>query len=131
MIPNTLTTAPLVTISIESQYLIQQSDPAQAHYVFSYTVTIHNESDEEVQLLGRHWIITDGDDLSTEEVHGDGVIGVQPKIKPNESYCYTSGSIMHSPVGTMHGSYRMITSQKQAFDVEIKAFTLATEHQLH
>ncbi len=110
---------------------MQQSDPAQSRYVFSYTVTMHNESDEEVQLLSRHWIITNGDDLKVQEVQGDGVIGVQPKIKPNERYSYTSGSIMHSSVGTMHGRYHMINSQQQAFEVEIKAFTLATEHKIH
>lgn len=100
------------------------------HYVFSYTVTIRNDGDQPARLLTRHWIITDGDG-QVQEVRGDGVIGEQPHLQPGEGFQYTSGTFMNTPVGTMHGSYQMISDDGEAFDAEIPSFTLSVPNILH
>lgn len=124
-------TEPNIIITVFPQYLPKDSHPEQNRYVFAYSVTIENRSTEEVQLLTRHWIITNGETLSTQEVRGDGVIGKQPVIKPGEHYHYTSGTVMETPVGTMQGSYGFIDSDGQAFNATIAPFTLATTHSVH
>jgi len=113
-----------VNISVETDYLSQQSSEIEHRYAFSYTITIKNNSDQTIQLLSRHWTITDANgDVST--VVGEGVIGQQPKIKPNKSFTYTSGSVFKTPVGTMQGHYLFIDDSKQAFQADIPVFRLA------
>lgn len=119
-----------INIEVAPAYLKEQSDPVNNHYVFSYTVTIRNDGDQPARLLTRHWIITDGDG-QVQEVRGDGVIGEQPHLQPGEGFQYTSGTFMNTPVGTMHGSYQMISDDGEAFDAEIPSFTLSVPNVLH
>lgn len=119
-----------INVEIMPAYIADQSDPSNDHYVFAYTVTIRNEGNKPARLLTRHWIITDGDG-QVQEVHGEGVIGEQPRLSPGEYFEYTSGTFMNTPVGTMHGSYQMITDSGETFDAEIPNFTLAVPNTLH
>lgn len=119
-----------ITITVETHYIAEQSVPAQDRYVFAYTITIHNEGDLPAQLLTRHWIITDGDG-KTQEVHGDGVVGEQPYLRAGESFRYTSGTVLDTPVGTMQGSYQMRDDEGRHFDAPIAPFTLAIPRTLH
>jgi ApaG protein len=98
--------------------------------VFAYTITIRNAGSVAARLVSRHWVITDATG-KVEEVRGDGVVGEQPLIKPGESYRYTSGAAIATPVGTMHGSYRMTVADGTAFEAPIPAFTLAMPRVLH
>ena len=119
-----------INVEIMPAYIADQSDPSNDHYVFAYTVTIRNEGNKPARLLTRHWIITDGDG-QVQEVRGEGVIGEQPRLSPGEYFEYTSGTFMNTPVGTMHGSYQMITDSGETFDAEIPNFTLAVPNTLH
>ncbi len=119
-----------IQVEVKPAYVAGQSDPGNNHYVFSYTVTIRNEGDQPAKLLTRHWIITDGDG-QVQEVKGEGVIGEQPYLKPGEGFQYTSGTFMSTPVGTMQGSYQMITDDGEKFDAEIPSFTLSVPNVLH
>jgi ApaG protein len=122
---------PDIQVTVKSSYIAKESMPEKKRYVFSYTVTIRNTGDRTAQLISRHWIITNGETLKSQEVRGDGVIGKQPHIKPGESYTYTSGTVMEAPVGTMQGSYRMIDDEGEYFDASIPVFTLAATHSVH
>lgn len=122
-------TAP-VEITVETQFLPEQSEPAQQRYAFAYTITIRNQGDEAVRLLNRHWIITDGDN-QVQEVHGEGVVGKQPLIEPGEAFRYTSGAIIDTAVGTMEGSYEMISASGRPFIAPITVFSLAHPSALH
>jgi ApaG protein len=119
-----------IDIKVQPAYIAEQSDPEKNHYVFSYTVTIRNNGSSAAKLLKRHWIITDGDG-EVQEVKGDGVIGEQPHLQPNESFSYTSGTMMTTTVGTMEGSYQMVADDDQHFDAEIAPFVLALPNTLH
>ncbi len=119
-----------VDIQIESQFLAEQSAPEESRYAFSYTITIVNTGDEAVRLLNRHWIITDGDN-QVQEVQGEGVVGKQPLIEPGESFTYTSGAIIDTAVGTMEGSYEMISASGRRFIAPIAVFSLAQRSALH
>ena len=119
-----------INVVVSPAYIKEQSDPLNNHYVFSYTVTIRNDGDQPARLLTRHWIITDGDG-QVQEVQGDGVIGEQPYLQPGEGFQYTSGTFMNTPVGTMTGSYQMITDDGEKFDAEIPSFTLSVPNVLH
>ena len=112
-----------VKVSVESKYVAEESSPAQDHYVYSYTVTIANEGSEVVQLRTRHWIITDGRG-HVEEVRGPGVVGEQPVLKPGQQFKYTSGCVLKTPRGTMHGTYQMYRVDGSMFDAEIAPFLL-------
>ena len=113
-----------VTVSVVSQYIAQQSIEAEHQFVFSYTITITNNSAETVQLLSRYWLITDANgDANT--VTGEGVIGQQPYIKTNESFTYTSGCLLKSPLGNMQGHYQMQTNSAKLIQVDIPIFRLA------
>lgn len=113
-----------VVISVDTSYIDEQSDEAENRYVFSYTITIKNNTNEQIQLLSRHWTITDANgEVST--VVGEGVVGKQPKLAPNQSFTYTSGSIFKTPVGTMQGHYLFINEDKQSFQTDIPVFRLA------
>ena len=114
-----------VRVTVKSEYLPHRSSPEERRYVFAYTVIIRNEGDERIQLRSRHWVITDGRGR-IEEVRGRGVVGEQPLIDPGESFQYTSGCVLETPQGTMHGTYRMQRDDGSAFDAEISPFVLAT-----
>ncbi|ADE16107.1 ApaG domain protein [Nitrosococcus halophilus Nc 4] len=119
-----------IVIEVETAFVEEQSDPSSARYVFAYTITIHNQGNIPVKLLNRHWVITDGEG-QVREVHGQGVVGEQPYLKPGDQFCYTSGAMIETPVGTMQGRYGMIGEDGVAFDAEIAAFTLAVPGCLH
>lgn len=109
---------------MQSLYLPDQSSPSDDRYVFAYTITISNEGNAVAQLRTRHWIITDGRGV-TEEVRGDGVVGEQPTLAPGQTFQYSSGCVLTTPVGTMHGTYRFWRSDGSTFDAEIAPFSLA------
>lgn len=111
-------------VEVLTNYIDYQSDPGSERFVFSYTITIHNRGSSPAQLLTRHWIITDANG-QVQEVRGDGVVGEQPLIGPGESFRYTSGAVLDTPVGSMHGSYGMMGDDGNAFDAMISPFTLA------
>ena len=94
-----------VSVNVQPAYIAEQSDPGSNHFVFSYTVTIINNGNIPAKLLTRHWIITDGDG-NIQEVKGEGVVGEKPYLKPGEGFSYTSGTMINTPIGSMHGSYR-------------------------
>lgn len=119
-----------IDISVNTAYLADQSDPSADRYVFAYTVTIANVGTVAAQLISRHWIITDAENV-TQEVKGLGVIGEQPLLRPGESFEYTSGTAMATPVGTMRGSYQMVAEDGNKFDAEIPAFMLSMPRVLH
>ena len=119
-----------IEIGVETAYLPEQSLPRESRYVFAYTITIHNSGDVAARLLSRHWVITDGNG-QVEEVRGAGVVGEQPHLHPGESYRYTSGAVMETPVGTMQGSYHMQGDDGVKFDATIPLFSLATPHALN
>lgn len=114
-----------IRVTVESVYLAAQSAPARGRYVFAYTVEITNLGREPAQLVTRHWIITDGRG-GVEEVRGDGVVGEQPRLGPGEQFQYTSGCVLATPIGTMHGSYRFHRDDGSSFDAAIGAFSLTS-----
>ena len=118
------------SVTVETMFLADQSDEAQNRYVFSYTITITNVGSVPSQLISRHWIITDAAG-EVQEVRGLGVVGVQPLLRPDESFQYTSGSVFATPVGTMHGSYQMVAEDGTQFETTIPAFTLSMPRVLH
>lgn len=119
-----------IRVQVQSEYLADQSNPSESRYVFAYHVKITNEGAETARLLTRHWVIMDGE-ARVQEVRGDGVVGEQPQLAPGESYEYTSGTVLETPVGSMHGSYGMIAEDGQRFEAPIPAFTLAIPRVLH
>ena len=119
-----------IKINSEVDFLENQSEPENNRFVFSYTIRISNRGKENITLLSRHWIITD-DNNTVEEVTGDGVIGQQPEIAPGTTFSYTSGAIIKTQVGTMQGSYKMITANSIKFDAQIKPFLLAAKLKIH
>ena len=112
-----------VRVHVESEFAPGRSSPAENKWFFLYTIRITNESAETVQLLSRHWIITDAMG-EVREVRGPGVVGKQPVLEPGESFEYTSGCDLTTPFGTMRGTYQMVTSGREDFEIEIPAFTL-------
>ena len=119
-----------VTVSPQARYVPEQSDETAGRYVFTYTISIRNSGNVAATLMMRHWIITDSDD-KIQEVRGLGVVGEQPKLRPGESFQYTSGTIIATPVGTMKGSYRMMAEDGVEFDATIPEFTLTVPRVLH
>lgn len=119
-----------IDIKIKTAYLTAESEPEKDRYVFAYTITISNTGTEPAKLMKRHWIITDANG-HVEEVRGDGVIGEQPNLKPGETFEYTSGAILSTPVGAMEGSYLMLTEEGDQFNAPIPAFSLAVPNILH
>lgn len=111
-------------------FLENQSDPAAGRFAFAYTIQITNNGPEPVQLLSRHWYITDAGN-EVEEVEGPGVVGLQPVIDPGETFQYSSGAIIETETGTMHGSYRMVTDAGESFDAPIPMFLLAPPRTIH
>jgi len=119
-----------ISVNVNTAYLAEQSDPSADRYVFAYTVTIANSGTVAAQLISRHWIITDAENV-TQEVKGLGVVGEQPLLRPGESFEYTSGTAMATPVGTMRGTYQMVAEDGNKFEAEIPQFTLSMPRVLH
>ncbi len=119
-----------IRVSVKSEYLADQSVPASKRYVFAYTVRIENEGSEPAQLRTRHWIITDGSG-KVEEVRGPGVVGQTPYLRPGERFEYTSGCVLQTPRGDMHGTYQMHRPDGREFDAVIARFVLALPHSLN
>lgn len=119
-----------IDIQVKTHFIPSHSDEALGEYTFAYTITITNNSDASVQLLKRAWKITDADHKITR-VAGDGVVGEQPHIAPGESYSYTSGTVIATPIGTMEGFYTMINTHGEHFDVAIPSFRLAIPNIIH
>ena len=119
-----------VDVKARTAYIADQSDPENNRYVFAYTITITNTGKVAAQLVSRHWIITDASN-KVQEVRGKGVVGEQPHLRPGESFEYTSGSAIATPVGTMKGSYQMIADDGTQFDAPIPEFTLSMPRVLH
>lgn len=119
-----------INIIVRTTYLPEQSDETLDRYVFSYTITIANTGMVAAQLISRHWIIEDGGN-DAQEVRGLGVVGEQPLLKPGDSFEYTSGTAISSPVGSMKGSYQMIAEDGLRFDASIPEFTLSVPRTLH
>ncbi|WP_312041239.1 Co2+/Mg2+ efflux protein ApaG [Pantoea eucalypti] len=119
-----------VSVHVQSQYVASQSSPDDDRYVFAYTITIRNLGRSSVQLLGRYWLITNGNGRETE-VQGEGVVGEQPLIAPGNEFQYTSGAVIETPMGTMQGHYVMVDEQGDTFYVEIPVFRLAIQTHIH
>ena len=119
-----------ITVQVATQYLEEQSDPEAGRYVFSYTLALENTGTIPAQLVSRHWIITDARD-EKQEVKGLGVVGQQPLLAPGETYEYSSGSSLGTPVGTMRGSYQMVAEDGTHFETPIPEFALAVPRALH
>ncbi len=119
-----------ISVKTRTVYIADQSDPANDRYVFAYTITITNSGSVAAQLVSRHWIISDAAS-KVQEVRGKGVVGEQPHLRPGESFEYTSGSAIATPVGTMRGSYQMVADDGTKFDVPIPEFTLSMPRVLH
>ena len=119
-----------IDVGVVTQYIEDQSSPEENRFVFSYTITIRNTGGLAAKLLTRHWIINDANG-NVQEVHGEGVVGEQPYLRPDESFEYTSGTVIETPVGSMEGSYQMITDDGFAFDANIPVFTLSLPNALH
>ena len=119
-----------INIEVVTDYIDDQSEPDVDRYVFAYTITISNRGEIPAQLLSRHWVITDANG-KVQEVSGDGVVGVQPRLNPGEKFSYSSGAVLETPVGAMQGSYRMEAENGTSFDAPIPPFTLAVPGILH
>ncbi len=119
-----------IDVQVRTFYIEEQSEPNKDRFVFAYTVNIKNTGTEAAQLITRHWIIEDAK-AKKMEVRGEGVVGEQPYLGPGESFEYTSGTVIETPVGTMHGSYQMVADDGTKFDAEIPPFTLSIPRTLH
>jgi ApaG protein len=119
-----------IRVQVSAEFSPERSNPAEHHWFFLYTVTITNDSDDTVQLLTRHWIITDGDN-HVEEVKGPGVVGEQPVLQPGETFTYTSGCPLSTPFGMMEGTYQMTARGGTQFDARIAPFTLSEPYTIH
>ncbi len=119
-----------IQVAVQVRYLADQSDEADNRHVFAYTITLSNEGEHAVQLLSRHWVITDANS-HVQEVKGKGVVGEQPVIKPGQRFEYTSGTVLATQVGTMAGSYKMQVVDGGEFSVPIPQFVLSVPRVLH
>jgi ApaG protein len=119
-----------INVDVDTLYIESESSPVDSQYVFAYTITITNTGTEAAKLMTRHWVITDANG-HVEEVRGDGVVGEQPHLKPGEGFQYTSGAVLKTPIGTMSGSYQMVTDSGNNFDAEIPEFILSSPRTLH
>ena len=117
-------------MQVRSEYRPERSNPGQSQYFFAYHIRIANEGDHAVQLLSRHWVITDALG-QVEEVRGPGVVGEQPVLAPGDSFEYSSACPLETPFGSMAGSYRMVTEHGDSFDAEIAPFQLSQPHAIN
>ena len=116
-----------IDVRVRTAFIPEQSSPEADQYVFAYTITITNTGSVPATLLRRHWIITDANN-NVREVRGEGVVGEQPHLVPGQSFRYTSGAVLETPVGCMQGSYSMLADDGVEFEAPIPAFNLATPH---
>ncbi|MFH0257586.1 Co2+/Mg2+ efflux protein ApaG [Vibrio rumoiensis] len=116
--------SPSITCQVHTRYIEEQSQPEKSRYIFAYTITIRNLSQQSVQLISRRWLITDanGKQLTIE---GDGVVGEQPVIEPMQEYTYTSGTALETPLGIMQGHYVMLDERSEQFLAEVAPFRMA------
>ena len=121
---------PDISVTVKSQYIEEQSNIELQRYVFTYTITIHNHSQETVQLISRRWLMTDANDHQMT-VEGDGVIGQQPFISAGSEYTYSSATVLETPVGVMQGHYMMQDPHGRTFMTLISPFRLAVPHLLN
>lgn len=119
-----------VRVRVRAIYLPDRSSPDDEYWFFAYRVEISNYGEVPVKLLSRHWIITDGGG-KVEEVKGPGVVGEQPLLAPGQRFSYTSACPLRTPVGSMHGTYQMLTAEGERFDARIAPFTLAEPNALN
>ena len=112
-----------VIVRVSVSFLPEQSEPGRGHWFWAYHIRIENSGRIPVQLMTRHWTITDGRG-GRHEVQGDGVVGEQPVIEPGQSYDYVSGCPLHTPTGAMEGSYHMVSADGSSFDATIPRFPL-------
>lgn len=119
-----------IRVEVSSQYLPEQSQPEDGRYVFAYSIVITNVGSVGAQLISRHWLITDAED-QVQEVRGLGVVGHQPLLKPGESFEYSSGCALATPVGTMKGSYQLTAEDGNQFEAPIPEFMLSMPRMLH
>ncbi len=119
-----------ISVQVVSKFVPEQSDPAEQQFFFAYTVRITNSGQHPAQLISRHWVITDGNNQS-HDVRGLGVVGQQPLLAPGETFEYTSGCPLATPVGSMRGSYLCVGEDGQPFEAEIPEFVLAMPRTLH
>ena len=119
-----------IDINARVNYLAEQSDEEDNRFVFAYTITLTNASNTPVQLISRHWIITDSEN-HVQEVRGKGVVGEQPVLKPGQSFEYSSGTVLATQVGTMQGSYQMVAEDGTEFEAPIPMFVLSVPRVLH
>ena len=119
-----------IDVDVVTNYIPEQSAPDEDRFVFAYTITIRNTGNLAAKLLTRHWIINDANG-KVQEVHGEGVVGEQPYLQPGESFQYTSGTVIETPVGSMEGTYQMVTDDGDAFNAIIPVFTLSYPNALH
>ena len=119
-----------IRVEVMSQHSVENSRPSQGEWVFQYTVRITNQSSDTVQLISRHWTITDAAD-HVEEVRGPGVIGAQPVLAPGESFKYSSWCPLKTPTGMMRGTYQIVGSDGTQFDIEIAPFALRARYTVH
>jgi ApaG protein len=118
-----------IRVSVQARYDPDRSNPQQSQWFFLYTVNIRNEGRNTVQLISRHWIITDAMG-KVVEVKGPGVVGNQPKLAPGESFEYTSGCPLTTPFGSMHGTYQMVDQGGEQFDILVAPFTLTEPYNM-
>ncbi len=114
-------------MQVRSRYLPERSAPREGQYLFAYHITISNVGEDTAQLISRHWYITNADG-QTEEVEGPGVVGEQPVLAPGTSFEYTSFCPLKTSVGSMHGTYTMVTTGGTTFEARISPFTLAVPY---
>ena len=119
-----------IRIQVVTHYIDEQSEPDVGRFVFAYTITIENSGSIPAKLLSRHWLITDANG-KVQEVSGDGVVGEQPYLIPGDTFRYSSGAVLDTPVGAMQGRYRMQADNGVDFDAPIPPFTLAVPGMLH
>ncbi len=119
-----------IRVAVSTEFLPEHSAPQQSRFAFGYTITISNDGKKSARLLTRHWIITDANG-GVQEVQGEGVVGEQPLIHPGRSFCYSSGAILTTPVGSMHGTYRMVSPEGHYFEAVIPPFRLAIAELVH
>ena len=119
-----------IMVTVRSQYIPERSSVSGRQYAFAYTVKIANQGDVTARLESRHWIITDAGGR-VEEVRGPGVVGVQPRLRPGETFEYTSWCVLATPSGEMRGTYQMITDAGAPFDAQIAPFHLGLPQTLN
>ena len=118
------------TVTVKTQYLLDQSKPDQSHYVFAYTILIRNSGTVAAQLISRHWVITDTNN-KVQEVSGLGVVGHQPLLQPGEQFEYNSGTQLDTPQGSMKGEYFCVAEDGTRFEAEVPEFVLSLPRTLH